>query len=62
MRKTKEHEKASLPGRILARTLADEILNVPAGGVGPTTVATNGNSDITNQDGDNDGPHVPPPV
>lgn len=57
-------EQASLPGRVLARTLADEILKVAVGGddFGPTTVTTGGKSDMTNGPSDNDGPHIPPPV
>jgi hypothetical protein len=62
MRKTKDREEKPVQGRILARLLADELLNVSAGSVGPTTKATNGGSDITNGDTDNDGPHVPPPI
>jgi len=63
MRKTKTREEKPAQGRILARLLADELLNVPVGGaVGPTTKATNGGTDITNGDNDNDGPHVPPPI
>jgi hypothetical protein len=60
MHKTKDRDPVQ--GRVLARILADEILNVPAGGLGPTTIATGDGSDITNQSGDNDGPHVPPPI
>lgn len=60
MRKTKDGDQVQ--GRVLARVLADEILNVPAGGFGSTTVVTGDNEDITNQASDNDGPHVPPPV
>jgi hypothetical protein len=63
MHKKVENERVDLPGRILARTLADEILSLAVGGTfGPTTIATGGNSDMTNGTGDNDGPHVPPPA
>lgn len=62
MRKTKDRDQQTVPGRILARLLADEIMNVPVGGLGPTTVSTFNNTDMTNGDSDNDGPHVPPPV
>jgi hypothetical protein len=61
MHKTKDREKPPVQGRVLARLLADELMNVPVGGLGPTTVATNNNTDITNGTSDNDGPHVPPP-
>jgi hypothetical protein len=62
MRKTEDRDKHPVPGRILARLLADELMAVLAGGVGPTTIATSGGTDITNGDSDNDGPHVPPPI
>lgn len=62
MRKTKDREQQAVPGRVLARLLADEVMNVTVGGVGPTSTATGNNADITNGDGDNDGPHVPPPI
>ena len=62
MHKTKNRQQHPAQGRVLARILADEILKVPGGGVGPTTVVTGNNDDITNQTKDNDGPHVPPPV
>jgi hypothetical protein len=57
-------EQASLPRRVLARTLADEILKVAVGGddLGPTTVTTGGKADMTNGSSDNDGPHIPPPI
>lgn len=43
--------------RVLARTLASEELAVVAAGSGPTGVITAGSPrDITNLDGDNDGP------
>jgi hypothetical protein len=58
----KDREERPVQGRVLARLLADELMNVPAGGVGPTTKATNGDADITNGALDNDGPHVPPPI
>ena len=62
MRKTKNRDEQPPQGRVLARLLADELMNVPAGGFGPTSKATNGSSDITNGTDDNDGPHVPPPI
>jgi hypothetical protein len=62
MRKTKDREQPPVQGRVLARVLADEILRIPGGGLGPTTVVTGDNEDMTNQKNDNDGPHVPPPV
>lgn len=62
MHKTRDRKVEKPQGRVLARLLADELMNVPSGGLGPTTVVTGPNSDITNQTGDNDGPHVPPSV
>lgn len=61
----KKHEQSQPPTRmrVLARVLADQLPRVRVtGGVGPTSVATDGNNDITNLANDNDGPHVPPPV
>jgi hypothetical protein len=60
VRKTKDREEHPVQGRILARLLADELMNVTAGGFGPTTKATNAGTDITNGTDDNDGPHPPP--
>ena len=61
MRKSRT-EEVQEHGRILARVLADELLkNRVTGAVGPTTVATMVDKDITNGDTDNDGPHQPPP-
>lgn len=62
VRKTNDRDEHPVQGRILARRLADELMNIPAGGLGPTTTATNGGEDITNGTSDNDGPHVPPPI
>jgi hypothetical protein len=62
MRKTEDFGKHPVPGRVLARLLADELIKASVGGVGNTTTATGGNTDITNGTDDNDGPHVPPPI
>jgi hypothetical protein len=44
-----------LRGRVLARVIADEVLNNVVGSLGPTSIVTGSNQDITNLDGDNDG-------
>jgi hypothetical protein len=63
----RRREQSQVPARrrILARVLADELPRVRvAGGVGPTSIGTQygAGKDITNLDGDNDGPLDPPPV
>lgn len=50
--------KERLPGRILARVLAEDLRNVRGGGSGLTSEVTDPNPrrDITNGTSDNDGP------
>lgn len=55
MRKSK-HKETPGQGRVLARILADELPNVRVSGGGLTVVITGSNADVTNVDGDNDGP------
>ncbi len=47
--------KGELRGRVLARVISDEVLNHVVGSLGPTSIVTGNNQDITNLDGDNDG-------
>jgi len=59
--KKNEVSKSSLPRRVLARALAEDLRRVSSGAgiLSCAVTEPNPNPDITNQSGDNDGP-IPP--